>query len=47
MLGYTSYKVVFRDFGYELFTRKFEADPSKALDGTFTKMVAWYGNEWG
>ena len=47
VLGYTTEKVVATDFRGESCTSVFDADAGIALDDTFVKIVAWYGNEWG
>ncbi len=43
VLGYTEDKVVATDFRGDARTSIFDADAGIALDGTFVKLVSWYG----
>ena len=47
VLGYTDQKVVSTDFRGETQTSVFDADAGIALDGTFVKLVSWYGQRMG
>jgi glyceraldehyde 3-phosphate dehydrogenase len=47
ILAYCDEPLVSSDFNGTAFSSIFDAELTRVIDGTFTKVLAWYDNEWG
>jgi glyceraldehyde 3-phosphate dehydrogenase len=47
ILSYCEEPLVSADFNGTAFSSIFDSELTRVIDGTFTKVLAWYDNEWG